>query len=212
MLVQLIESLVFELQPMAKIRGAVVTVTGTNVRAEFIVDVPHDDARLFAVAGREMAYQSRGVVPIYGAVRTIMLPRAGRVARAISGHRQRIGMKFRQPGWGRGSRGRQIDENFILLKKVDDTVKPVEGVSLGIWLQLRPTEDSEGHEIHSRSLHQLDIFNPNRLGPLLRIVISAVEQLGKFRTDHGPPSLVQLENDGAASLGKEKRFKLQLRQ
>src|SRR3954471_509439 len=107
-----------------------------------------------------------------------MLPRTHLERAALRGPGRAPGTFFREPRRWRGGGGGQAHRNAVLSEQVHYAVEPAEIEALFRGLQFRPAEDADAHHVHARRAHQPDVLAPDRLRPLLRIVVSAVEEFG----------------------------------
>lgn len=63
------------------------------------------------------------------------------------------------------------------MEQAQDFVQPFEGVDPGRAFELCPAEDIDGYKVHTRLLHQADVFLPDGAVPLFGVVVAAVDEL-----------------------------------
>lgn len=88
--------------------------------------------------------------------------------------RQYLRILFVQPQWRARCGRRQIDADSSVAKHADDAIEPTEIPFMFSGLNAVPAENTQRHHIHIGFAHQPDVFDPYALGPLVRIVVTAV--------------------------------------
>src|SRR5215210_8116944 len=107
-----------------------------------------------------------------------------------NGHALRV--EDGEPGWWGGGRRGEVHHHAALVKEGDDAVKPVEVVLTWSWFQLCPGEDPQRDQVHPGLAHQAYVFVPDLLGPLLRVVVPAVDHVRDLMGDHNLTSCGQV--------------------
>ena len=149
--------------------------------AVFVVDVPHCQRRVLVIAGCQLldkCCRCRAVALIRGAV---VLTRAGPKRHAFARHRQALGMSVCKPRRRRGGRGGEVGKDAVLSQQVEYAVEPVEFVLSRCRLESAPGEDADRDDVDGRLPHQADVRAPDLLRPLLRVVVTSVEDVGNLR-------------------------------
>ncbi len=177
-LVEGVERAVLLPQPAAEGgRGLVAVVEG----AVLVVDVPHGEGRVAAVAGRQVLGDGGCVAPVGGAGVGEVLASAPPLGAAVLGDGQGVGVQPPHPGRGRGRGRGQHDVDAVVVHQVHQRVQPAELACPGLRFQLRPGEDPEGDGVDAGVLHQPDVLVPGRLRPLLRVVVATEEEAASGR-------------------------------
>src|SRR5664279_5756528 len=80
------------------------------------------------------------------------------------------------------------------MQQVENAVEPTELVTPLLRLQQCPREDAQADEVHPGLTHERDVLDPDRLGPLLGVVVAAERDPAAQLLAHpvhviGPPSI-----------------------
>jgi len=153
-----------------------VAVAVRVVAAQFVGDVPHRQRRMPGVPGGQRLDQVQGLLAEHRRTGAEVLPatRPEPVTGLIDDQRLRVGPG--EPGrWGR-RRGGQIDRDAMLFQQVENPVEPAEAEYFRGRLQPGPGEHPDGDETDPGFLHQPGVLRPDRLGPLLGVVVAAQGQ------------------------------------
>ena len=170
---------VFELsvalpQPFAERLRRDVAVARGHVAAELVAHVPHRQGGVFRVATRKRLDQAAGSVAIDGTARAVMLACPVPQADPVGKNRKHLRVGVREPRRRRGGRGCEVDANSALVEHLHDPIEPGEVVLARRRFQARPGEDAEGDKVDTGLPHEPDVFLPDALGPLVRVVVATV--------------------------------------
>ena len=118
-------------EPAAEVGGAGRAVAGGDGDAVLVVDVPHRQRRVVAVALGELPRDGgRGPTVVVVAVADGR-PGAELVAHALGGHRQRFGVGPVEPDGRYDGGGAEVDADAVLVQQVQEPVQPAEVVRTG---------------------------------------------------------------------------------
>ncbi|CAM5550247.1 hypothetical protein SALBM311S_01472 [Streptomyces alboniger] len=171
-LVEGVEGAVPVLEPAPEAGGGLVAPV---VGAVLVVDVPHREGRVVAVAGGEVLGDGGGVAAVGGARVREVLASAPPLGAAVLVDGQGVGVQMAHPGRRGGGRGCQDDADAARVHQVHQPVQPAEVPLPRAGFELRPGEDAEGDGVDAGGPHEADVLVPGLLGPLLGVVVAAVE-------------------------------------
>ena len=166
-------------QPAAEVCGAGVAVAGRDGDAVLVVDVPHRQRRVVAVALGEAGGDARGGGAVGGAAVADGAARAELLAHALRRHRQRLGVCPVEPGgWCHGGRA-EVDADAVGVQQVEHPVEPAEVVLPLGGFQQGPGEDPHAHHRDAGLPHQPDVLLPDVFRPLFGVVVATEGEPGE---------------------------------
>ena len=140
-----------------------------------VIYVPAHHMGVAAVPFGQLPGKFCGVLLPYKAVGAVVVPLAKLMPAALKVHPGHLGIFLRHPG-GHGSGGRgQHDVYTVLAEQGDYIVQLREVVGVLVWLQLRPGEHIDRGGVDIRLFKQFHVLGPYFPGPLVRVVVAAVQ-------------------------------------
>ena len=170
--VQRIQCAVTLPQPDPESLFAVLTVTGSAV---FVAYVPAHHVRIAAVALRQPVRQFVGIVLEDRAVGAGVVPSAEFMAAALVVHPGDLRVLAHQPRGHSTRGGGQHNLDIRLGEHIDDFIQLRKVVFFFRGLQLGPGEHVHRGAVDPGQIKQPQVFLPDFFGPLLRVVIAAVQ-------------------------------------
>lgn len=181
-LVDGLDGAVLLLQPHAELFLAVLAVA---LAAILVADMPAGDVGVGAVALGQLYHQLAGVLLEDQAVGAMVVAVAKLMPAALVIHAGDLGVLLAQPS-GHGRSGGGHDDVVTLFgEHVHDVVQLGEIVGGFIGLELCPGEHVDGGGVDARLLEEPHVLVPNLAGPLVGVVVAAVEDTveGRFHGD-----------------------------
>src|SRR5438105_4417713 len=77
------------------------------------------------------------------------------------------------------------------MEQVEDAVQPLEVVAARNRLQAGPAEDPDADEVDAGLAHQPDVLLPDDVGPLVGVVVAAVQDVRQPRAQQRADALAQ---------------------
>ena len=146
-----------------------------QVAAELVSDVPHHHRRVVDVALGDASDELTGEASVDGGGGCEVLPASRPVRRAGLVGGQRLGVVRAHPRRRRGRCRGEVHRDAAGVQGVDDPVEPGEVPHVFGGLDARPGEDAEAHDVHTRLVHAADVVFPDLFGPLVGVVVGAVQ-------------------------------------
>ncbi len=173
-LVELIERVIFCLQPLAEGTGARTAVAaGGAVAAKLIIDLPADDIWVAPVAGSHRRNNLLGVLAITRAVGAVMSPRSIAQAASLDINREDIRVCPAQPGWWRCCWRAENDLQPLFSQHIDRSIEPVPVELALAWFHNCPGKFCDPHKRYPSLFHELGIQRPALLRPVFGVVAHA---------------------------------------
>jgi hypothetical protein len=157
------------------------------VGAVLVVHVPHGQRRVPAVPLGEGGGDLGAGALVRGRVHAVGVPAAVPQPDPLGGDRQRLRVGVAEPGRRGRRRSGQDDPDARRVQAVQGAVQPAPLVPPGGGLQARPAEHADGDQGDPGLAHQPDVGVPDRLRPLLRVVVAAVP-------DHSASTVICLDD------------------
>ena len=107
-----------------------------EVAGVLVVDVPHRQSRMSAIAAGKGGDEARRAIAIGRAVRAVVATRAVPEDQSLGGDGQDLGMQPDKPGRRRRGRRREVDLDAMFVEQVDHAVEPAEVEDARIRLEL----------------------------------------------------------------------------
>ncbi len=144
---------------------------------KLIVDLPADNRRMFAVAGRGFLHDPPHIFPVNLRIVIIMPARTVTDQRPVNRRMQNLRILLRQPGRRRRRRRRKDNADSHSLRQVQKTVKKAEFKFPLPRLDFTPRKFRHAHNFNPAPLHFREIALPHRLVPMLRVIAGSERQI-----------------------------------
>ena len=154
-IIQLIDGLVFLLQPLPKTGCAQRTITGAAILIGYM---PQDQSRMRAIALGQPRIHLFYLLTVYGRGGTVIVTHAVMISLSIGVHAHGFGIFPVEPCRTRAAGRGQNGINTVFIQSIDALIQPVKLLLAFFRLQHGPGEDTHGDAVDMRLLHELHIF------------------------------------------------------
>jgi len=180
--VKRIERAIPRLKPGSEGRTAHVAVA---LAAVFVGQMPDEEGGVVTVAFSQLGVDRVGLLAIDRRGEAVIVALSEEVALAVGAHAEDLGIGAGEPRGACSARCGKHGIGPVLCQHVHDPVEPVKGEPTLGRLKGRPGKDAYRHRVAVRQLHQAHVLCPHIGGPLVRVVVTAVQKHGGFAVDGG---------------------------
>ena len=186
---------VFPAQPDPEGLFAVFAVAAGVV---LVADMPADDVGVAGVAAGQLFHQPAGELLVDGGVGAVVVPPAELMPAALKVHPGDLGVALYHPGGEGTGGGGEDDVEALPAEHLDNLVQLGKVVGFFVRLELGPGEDVDGGGVDAGLFEQADVFVPDVAGPLVGVIIAAVEDMGEGGLHGEAPFLGEIKVDAVS--------------
>ncbi len=179
-LVEVVQRSVAGAQPLGEGGPAMVAVT---LAAVLVGKVPEQQRRVILVALGQQRVDDERLLAIDRRAEAVVVAATVQIAPAVRPHAQHFRILGRHPGRARAGRRGQHRVGPVFGQHVHDPVQPAELEAAFLRLKMGPREDADRHGVAVGQLHEAHVLGPDLLGPLVRIVVAAMQHVGELGVD-----------------------------